>query len=194
MSAKAAIGFSVHTGWAMTVAVAAPLTAPVLLARTRIDIGVAPESNHIYHVAAELERADAPKHITRCRKTATAKARAALSALMTRLGAEPQSAALVLGRGKIPSSLDDILRSHLVIHGAEGALYRDAILDAAQDLKLKTYAIPADVFTGDAAVALKIPAGSLANWLDDYGKTVGRPWSRDEKDAFLAACIALAKR
>jgi hypothetical protein len=192
MSARAAaLGFSVHTGWAMAVAASGPMPVPKLLHRARIDLGLSPESSEVFHVAAEMAPAEAKRHVERCTKMAAQKARAELQTLATALTASPRAVGVVVSKGALPSSLDAVLRSHLMIHGAEGALYRTAILDAARELRLKVRSIPANELAESAAAVLKLAPSRLPQWLTDFGRTVGRPWGRDEKDAFLAACLAL---
>jgi hypothetical protein len=39
-----------------------------------------------------------------------------------------------------------------------------------------------------------VKAAALPQWLTERGRAVGRPWGRDEKEALLVACIALAAR
>jgi hypothetical protein len=137
--------------------------------------------------------AEARRHIDRCAKLASARARTELAALIK---AHVQSVKLkavgVAGNSTMPSTLESVLRSHLMIHGAEGILYRRAVLQAGEDLGLKTRAVPAKELAAAAAVVLKIAPANLATWLTEFGRTVGRPWGRDEKDAFLAASLALA--
>lgn len=193
-SHAAALGFSVHTGWAQGVAVSGPLSAPKLLHRGRIDIAPGAQSVEVFHVAAEMELVQAKRHVERCTKAATEKASSELTSLMKALGAHVRSVAVgvVVGTAVLPP-FDAILRSHLQIHSAEGQLFRRVILDAARDLELKSLAVRSKDLTEAGAAALKIAPQRLPQWLTDYGRTVGRPWGRDEKDAFLVACLALAK-
>jgi hypothetical protein len=104
-----------------------------------------------------------------------------------------EAVGVVVGKSVLPSSLDAILRSHLLIHSAEGDLFRRVILEAAQDLKLRSLAVSSKDLGAAASGALGVTAQRLPQWLTDFGKTVGRPWARDEKDAFLVACLALQR-
>lgn len=187
---KIAIGFSPHTGWAQTVVMAGPLSAPRLLHRGRIDLGIGGESVHLFHTAAEMTLARAQAHIERCAKTATDNARQAIASL---LSAHGQNAAVgvVVGNAKLPP-LEAILKSHMLIHAAEGDFYRRAILNAAEGHSLASAAVPAKELADAAGAVLNEPGAKLQTWLANYSKRVGRPWGRDQKDAFLAACIALA--
>jgi hypothetical protein len=42
------------------------------------------------------------------------------------------------------------------------------------------------------AVAARIPEGRVASALAELGKASGRPWTRDQKEAALAAWLAIA--
>lgn len=177
---KIAIGFSPHTGWAQAVVVAGPLSAPKLLHRGRIDLGVGGESVHVFHAAAEMPFARAQAYIERCARTATTNARQAIASL---LSAHGQNAAvgIVVGNAKLPP-LEAILKSHMLIHAAEGDFYRRAILNAAEGHGLTSAALPAKELQDAAGAVLNAPGAKLQTWLANYGKTVGRPWGRDDKD------------
>lgn len=188
-ASKVAFGFSTHTGWAQAVVASGPLTAPRLLHRGRIDLGVGKDSVHVFHAAAEMTLTAARSHVDRCAKRATANAESEIATLVHAHGRA--AIGVVVGNAKLPP-FEAILKSHMLIHAAEGDFYRRAILAAAATHKLKAAAVPAKELADAAAAALRLPTATLAPWLTSYGKSVGRPWGRDEKDAFLAACIALA--
>jgi hypothetical protein len=191
----AALGFSVHTGWAVMAAVSGPLTSPTLLHRGRIDIAPGTESGHVFHVAAELPAGSAQGHIEKCLKFSKGAARSALSATLRSLAgrAKVVAACVVTNNARLPESLDSILASHMLIHSAEGDLFRRAILEASKALDLKTVVLRAKDLSDAATEALSLKPGSLPDHLIATGRAVGRPWSRDEKDAYCAACVALAR-
>ena len=74
---NATLGFSVHTGWAMAVAVTGPLSSPKLVHRGRIELAPESESVEVFHVAAEKTSSAAKRHIDRCEELVAAQARAA---------------------------------------------------------------------------------------------------------------------
>ena len=189
---RAAYGFSVHTGWAMAVAVAGPLSSPQLLLRQRIEFKPGAESVHVFHVAAEKTGPEAKRHYDRCKALVAAQARSQLELLLEAINPAPTALGIVVGNAALPSSLEAILRSHMQIHSAEGNFYRGSLLDAGAVLKLKSRAVPARELAPRAMRALKIDEAKLSPFLSSIRCKVGRPWGRDEKDAFLAACIALA--
>jgi hypothetical protein len=99
---------------------------------------------------------------------------------------------VIANNAKLPEALDSILASHMLIHSAEGDFYRRAILDASKTLNLKLVVVKAKDLAAAASAALSPKAGPLPDHLAMVGRAVGRPWARDEKDAYCAACIALA--
>jgi hypothetical protein len=195
LAKTAALGFSVHTGWAAVAAVSGPLTAPTLLHRERIDIAPGAESGHVYHVAAELTGRAAQSHIDKCLKTSSKAALTALSATVRNLSLRGKVVAsgVIANNAKLPDLLDSILASHMLIHSAEGDFYRRAILDASKALDLKPVVVKSKELADAASAALSLKPGTLPDHLATVGRTVGRPWARDEKDAYCAACVALAK-
>ncbi len=65
----AALGFSVHTGWAALVALSGPADAPQVVDRRRIELIDGPDADaarFLYHLASELDlpaaRAGDPHH------------------------------------------------------------------------------------------------------------------------------------
>jgi hypothetical protein len=191
----AALGFSVHTGWAVVAAVCGPLTAPTLLHRGRIDIAPGDESGDVFHVAAELPAGKAQGHIDKCLKASRSAARSALTAALRTIGNKTKfvAAGVVANNARLPESLEAILASHKMVHSAEGDFYRRAILEASKGLDLNTTSVRSKELSEATSMALSIDPGALPDRLTAIGRAVGRPWSRDEKDAYCIACVALAR-
>src|SRR5882672_10737280 len=101
--ATAAIGFSVHTGWAAMVALVG--TPPRVLARERIALAeiVETEALQIYHQAAELPLAIASARIDAAIRAAQVAARASLGAALGKLGEPVARGAIVGGNTKLPA-------------------------------------------------------------------------------------------
>ncbi len=87
--------------------------------------------------------------------------------------------AVVVKGVSVPDRLPDVLRSHAWMHAAEGILYREAVLAAAQ----------ACGWTAHAVELASLPAAEHA--LAAVGRAAGRPWRRTEKDAARAAIAVL---
>jgi hypothetical protein len=81
----------------------------------------------------------------------------------------------------VPDRLSEILRSHAWMHAAEGLLYRQAVLAAAQDRG----------WTSHAAELSLLPTAWPA--LTAVGQAAGRPWRRIEKDAARAVITILTR-
>jgi hypothetical protein len=191
------LGFSIHTGWASLVAVAGSAKAPQVVDRRRIELldGInAGNRRFVYHIASERSLAEAKKLVEH---TTAAVAKATLNSLRAAIDdLKGQSlsvgrAAVLVGGGRPPETLDAILRSHAAIHAAEGRLYRWAIEDACRALKLKLIEIPARELASFAASAAGLQAAAMAAHVADMKRTVGAPWGADQKQAMLAAWAAL---
>jgi len=88
-------------------------------------------------------------------------------------------------------SVEEILAVHFRMHKAEGVLFRDALVRAAKECGLRQVEIPEKMLMPHAERALGTPAGSLAKEIARLGKAVGAPWGKDQKEAALAAMVAL---
>jgi hypothetical protein len=91
-------------------------------------------------------------------------------------------------------TVDQILAVHFRMHKAEGVLFRDALVRATEACDLKLVTIPEKLLTEWAETALATPASGLAKMVKMMGKAVGPPWGKDQKDAALAALVALHRR
>jgi hypothetical protein len=74
---------------------------------------------------------------------------------------------------------------------AEGELFREAIASAAQARGLHVHRLPARQMFSYAAVSLDLAVNELTRSVQDVGKALGPPWRKDEKEATLAAWVAL---
>jgi hypothetical protein len=183
MAPLAAIGLCLHSGWAAAVVMAQdPAKVPALIARRRIAL-CEPRAKQPYHAAETMELREAEAFIAACRIATIALVVEALE----RLGAETSGSNLA-GVGIVAASarklpaLSAILRSHALIHAAEGVFYREAMIEAAKRAGLKSRAI-----TGRAASDFLGGARDLRETLQRTGKAAGPPWTMDEKCASLAA-------
>jgi hypothetical protein len=197
---RAALGFSVHTGWAALVALSAgsPAVASIeILDRRTVQMipGSDPEGpRFVYHAAAKLSPAAAERFVRESAERAASAATEALRAAAAELSARGHravAAGVVVGDGRPAPALDAILRSHALIHAAEGVLFRRAIRRASEALELRVAEIRAKELPARAAAALGIAPAKLAERLSGIGRAAGRPWAKDQRDACLAACVAL---
>jgi hypothetical protein len=170
------------------VAVAGTIDAPRVLDRRRIIIAD-PEmqgSKQPYHAAAGLPFPKAEALVRRAIESSRALALEVVSARIKGLrsqGHEVAGCGLVLGSGKALPALEKILASHPLLHTAEGQMFRDVLMWAAQECRLPVIGVPEKSF--DPASLQRI--GSL-------GKLIGPPWTQDQKYATIAALMALRAR
>jgi hypothetical protein len=80
------------------------------------------------------------------------------------------------------------------MHKAEGVLFRDSLARAATACGLKLLLVPEKELDEYAERVLAISMNSLRKTIASLGKSVGPPWGKDQKDAALAARIALANK
>jgi len=192
-----ALGIKSHTGWAAVVALAGPVASAEVVAKRRIQMATTFDEGAVYHKSQELSVAQAEAFINASQARFERTAREALIDLAAELraaGCEPVATGLVSGDGKALPPLASILKSHALVHAAEGELYRQVLLRASEGCRIPAVPIPAKGIEARTAGALGISPARLAARLAAIGKASGRPWTRDQKESALAAWIALAAR
>ena len=196
---RSALGLSVHTGWAALVAVASGQNGPpALVDRRRIEMipGADPTGpRFVFHAARELPLDEARRFVRESGQRALDAARRELRAAVETLasqGLRPLVCGLPRGTRAAPVPLETILASHSLVHAAEGALYRDAVRGAAEDAGMSVSEILPKELAALASRALGLSGREVARLLVGTGKSAGSPWAKDQKDAYLAACVALA--
>jgi hypothetical protein len=195
----AAIGCRAHTGWAAVVVVAGGADRPEIVFRGREELAD-PEGRvrkNAYHAARGLEGAAAADLVEAAGRIAAEQAATALEQTVRRAadeGAVVRSCSVVVGAPAGQARLETILRSHALVHAAEGRLYQGALLQGAESCGLHPVAVPKQAIWEEGETALGITGDELRRRLDDVRREVGPPWAEDQKLAALAAWIALARR
>lgn len=195
---RATLGFSVHTGWAAMIAVAGAPRSPIVLDRRRVEMmGNDPDNpRFVYHYAAKsLALPAAERFVRKAIEQSRDNAVAALEAALAALGKENYdvvASGVIVGNKPLQSALADILKSHSLIHTAEGELFRLAIKSASERLKIPVTEIRVRDLEPQAAKVLGISAAKINERLDAIGRAAGRPWSKDQKMSLLAALVAAA--
>lgn len=195
---RAALGFRVHSGWTSLVAISLEENLPVVLARQRPHLvqTFSYTFRQPYHTAAKMPIEEARSFLEKAREEArelAVRAIRAAEADVRQQGGKLASCALLLASGRPLPELQKILASHAMIHTADGELFREAILRAGEDCKLKMATIRERELLTRASPDLGLRANIAAKRVADLGKTVGPPWSQDEKLAALAAWISLRR-
>jgi hypothetical protein len=193
-------------------------SAPAAVGRWRVELAT-PESGgspQPYHLAAEaaglnarrasaadvsgaageaLDLEAAERIVRRAAEAAAGLARRAVAAAAGDLGGrgfEVVGCGLVLASGRPAPSLAATLASHALIHTAEGELFRQAIVRACESQGLRVSGVRERDLAPRAAAELGLGAAELGRHAAEMGRALGPPWRQDEKQAALAAWLALA--
>jgi hypothetical protein len=198
MSEAAALGFRTHSGWAAAVAVSGSPRKPVVLDRRRFELAdlAVPASKQPYHAAEQLDGESAEALIRECRDNSTLLAVGALTSLVAQLARADVTVAgagiLFASERSLPN-IAAILRSHELMHTAEGEFFREVLVAAAEQCALAVTRVKEREIWDRATSLFRLPVADLQARIDALGKTLGPPWRQDEKLASLAAWIALAE-
>ncbi len=189
-----ALGFRAHSGWAALVALTEPVTKPTIV-MSRIITTADPSivgSKQPFHAAEGLSYEEARKHIHRCTESSRHLSRKAIEQITSDLRLEGHR---VIGLGALVGSarplppLESILRSHPLLHTAEGELFRNVIIEAAEHCGIPVVRVnEKELFVRCERLASRT---TLDKHLTELGRLIGPPWRQDEKFAALAAWLAL---
>ena len=196
---RAAVGFRVHSGWAAGVVVCGPVDAPVVVDRRKIQLVkiFSYTFRQPYHTAEKMPRQDATKFIRGVQSEAKRLALSSLRSLQTDLAGgdfKIVRGALLLASGRALPALEQILASHALIHTADGELFRDSLRAASARLHLPVLGIREKELFPMASKAFGIQPAAIKRRVAAFGKSLGPPWSQDEKFAALAAWLSLSRQ
>jgi hypothetical protein len=191
---KVAFGMKAHSGWAALVVVGTRDGDFAVVDRRRIELVEDEWAKQPYHAAEDMEagaaRAVVERGIEAARRIAVREMRAAVRREQER--ENEVTACAVLVANPMPDwSIEEILAVHFRMHKAEGVLFRDALVRATKACGLRLVAIPEKLLMKNAEGAFGSPVNGLVKKVATLGKVVGPPWGKDQKDAALAAMIAL---
>lgn len=191
------IGCRAHSGWAVLVILAGPVSSPTILDRRRIVIAdpAIPGSKQPYHTAEQLPFKQAERLVTRCTERSQALARQELRAAVDHArnsGHAVAGCGIVLASGRPLPDLAATLASHALIHTAEGEMFRNVIADASRELNVPVTGVKERELLAQASAVLGKSDKELQSYLQKLGRELGPPWTQDEKCATLAAWLALA--
>jgi hypothetical protein len=189
----AALGFRVHSGWAAMVALSGPVTAPLLVLRRRIELCVG-VSKQPYHEAEKMTLSDATVHIEKCAISTNATSRNSLCDAIAKLSAyDLKGGCILAASGRPLPDLAAILRSHALIHTAEGEFFRSAVRAACDSRGLVHLQVKERDLWAEAARVLGRSREELQSTVEAFKKDLGPPWQQDQKLAALAAWVMLAR-
>ena len=196
MTQRAALGFKLHTGWGVLVAVAGRPSEIQVLLRRRVEL-LPPNSSiprFVYHAASEKPLTEATKLVKLGTKAAQEAARLAVKGAMEELssrGVKVDVCGVLSGSTVVPNDLAVILRSHPLIHAAEGALFQNAIASACEGRGMRVILSREREVWARAAAIWDIAEPALRKSVDGLRKSLGPPWSADHKSATAIALLAL---
>jgi len=193
---QAALGFRVHSGWAAAVAVCLEKGGPVVLSRQRVHLveTFTYEFRQPYHTAKKMPPDEAREFISRMQEEARRLAYRAICEVQSDLqkqGLKLTRCGLLLASGKPLPELDKILASHALIHTADGELFREAILRASARCGLRDFRVKERELLDLAGRAFRRKPADIMRRVTELGRSLGSPWSQDEKFATMAAWLAL---
>ncbi len=194
---KVALGLKAHSGWAALVVIGNSGNELHVIDRRRIELVEARDSHWAkqpYHAAEALDPYPARDLVTRATKAAYRIADREMRATIKRLRKRRHEivGCAVLVPNPMPEwSVDQILAVHFRMHQAEGVLFPEALLRAAAQCGLNLITIPEKLLSERAEESLATPLTGLTGRVAVLGKTVGPPWGKDQKNATLAAMVAL---
>ena len=197
----AGLGFRMHSGWGVLVAVSHDDDCVQVVARKRIVVmnSEVPGGNQPYHHAAELLSqgmglAECEKYIANCRTVCESMVLSTLVDTVQELKKREYrlaGAAVLTAAGRTLPSLADILASHPLIHAAEGEFYRNAIRGPCEHLKISVEPIREREVEKHAKSTYGSGADRVQRNIAALGRSIGPPWTSDHKAAALAALLVL---
>lgn len=165
----------------MLVVVGGPPESPHLLDRRRIELVGEDLPAQAYHSAAPLGVAEAQALIERWAHAALDSARRGVGDALAAAGCPLAGAGIVATVRDVPP-LATVLRSHPLLHVAEGQLAREALAEAAGDAGLAVHYLPPK---GPHEQGHTDSAAAMA-------RVAGPPWRKEHKLAAVAALAVLS--
>jgi hypothetical protein len=195
---SAAIGGRMHSGWGALVAGSDKAGTIEIIDRRRIVIASSgtPGGNQPYHFAKGLELPEAKKFLEDRFVASKLLASTAIRELADHLRERQfhvAGAAVLLASGRPLPSLDKILSSHPLIHTAEGEFFREVFSKACESLELPVMGFRERIFDEYVQAAFGKAATRVHRQISTLGRSLGPPWTSDQKLAALAAFLVLAK-
>jgi hypothetical protein len=194
---KVAFGMKAHSGWAALVVLGTRSGELQVVDRCRLELVEKNEASWAkqpYHAAEHLNAGDARELVRRglesARRIAVREMRTAVKGARE-AGHEVVACAVLVADPMPDWTVDEILAVHFRMHKAEGILFRDALARAAGACGLRLLSVAEKQLDEYAERALLTSVNSLRKTIASLGKPVGPPWGKDQKDAALAAMIAL---
>ena len=190
---RAAIGFTVKSGWASAVLLIGSATSPSVKDSRRVELSdpAVPESRQPYHAGFGTAR-KADHDLSRLVASVKRYGRRSVTELIHQyqtLGPSVRGAGVIVGSLIEP---ERIANDHIRIHALEGQLFRGVVSEAATRNRLSCFIWRERDLYGMAAKSLKLPERTLRDRLATLGRGIAGGWRAEQKTAALAAWIVLA--
>jgi hypothetical protein len=196
---RAAIGVRMHSGWGALVAVSNSAGTVEVVDRRRVAITTpgTPGADQPYHFAKNLELPEAETFLGTCFAASECLALAAVRDVVGELHDRQYrvvGSAVLLASGRSLPPLSNILASHALIHAAEGEFFRGVFSKACEGLDLSVTGVRESNL--DECVQTTFGKGATRIWqqISTLGRSLGPPWTKDQKTAALAALVVLANK
>jgi hypothetical protein len=192
---RAAIGFTVKSGWAAVVLLAGPAASPHLVDSCTVDLSDprTPDTRQPYHAGFGTARDTGPE-LSRLIGAVTRLGRRSVAAAIRRY---QDSGCRLCGAGVVVGSLidpDSIANDHIRIHALEGQLFRRVVTETAARSGLPVSVWRERDLHARADLVLKMPEPTLRDALASLGRAAGGPWRAEQKAAALSAWLVLRQR
>jgi hypothetical protein len=193
----ATIGVRMHSGWAALVVVSNSAGTVEVIERRRIAMTTPgnPGANQPYHFAENLELREAEKFLANCFAASKHLALTAVRDVVGELRGRQYrvvGCAVLLASGRPLPPLSKILASHAVIHAAEGEFFRETFSKACKDLNLRVTGLRERNLDECLQTTFGKRATRMWQQISTLGRSLGPPWTKDQKTAALAALVVLA--
>jgi hypothetical protein len=191
---NAAFGIRVHSGWAVLVCISGDSSAPDIVDRKRIVL-VEPTmegAKQPYHFVESLGLEEAERHLLKCAAVSQKLAVQAVREMSDAVSAQNYrvvGCAILLASGRALPSLSKILASHALVHTAEGEFFRKVVREACEHCRIPVVGFRERELDGRAKATFGRATARVRQHISSLGRTVGSPWTQDEKTAALAGLI-----
>jgi|SRR5579871_1559634 len=193
---RAALGIRVHSGWGALVALALHNRSIEILDRRHITITgtIDNGASQPYHAARNLQLSEAEPFLANAFEAAHTAATAGLRDVIDVLRRQKYrvtGCAILMAAGRILPSLDRILAAHPLLHTAEGQFFRDAFAKACESNAIAISKIKERELDYSLRKKHGRDAARMKKKVQLLGRTIGSPWTADQKTATLAASLLL---
>jgi hypothetical protein len=149
-----------------------------------------------YHAARNMKLEEAEAFLERCARRTGTMARKAVQDVIGELaqqGYRVGNSCLLSSSGRATTDLATILKSHPLIHTAEGEFFRASLRAACEGCGLAVSTVKEKELLSHSAKVLGVPPNDLERRASALGKSLGSPWRHDEKLCALAGWLVLER-